>query len=70
MNLKHEQDQQQMKDNLKKDCFSQLNADKDAGADEQCRILNITFGDRLKRWEMSASEIYKEWMAKATAAGA
>jgi hypothetical protein len=70
MNLKHEQDQQQMKDNLKKDCFSQLNADKDAGAEEQCRILNITFGDRLKRWEMSASEVYKEWKEKATAAGA
>jgi hypothetical protein len=70
MNLKHEQDQQAMKDNLKKDCFSQLNADKDAGAEEQCRILNMTFGDRLKRWGMSAGEIYKEWMEKATAAGA
>jgi hypothetical protein len=70
MNLKHEEDQQQMKDNLKHDCFSQLNADKDAGAEEQCRILNITFGDRLKRWGMSASEIYKEWMEKARAAGA
>ena len=67
MNLKHEEDQQQMKDNLKKDC---LNADNDAGAEEQCRILNMTFGDRLKRWGMSAGEIYKEWMEKARAAGA
>jgi hypothetical protein len=70
MNLNHEKEQQEMKDNLKKDCFSQLNEDKDAGAEEQCRILNMTFGDRLKRWGFLASEIYKEWMEKARAAGA
>jgi hypothetical protein len=70
MNLKHEEDRQEMKDNLKKDCFSQLNEDKDAGAEEQCRILNITFGDRLKRWGMSADKIYEEWVEKARAAGA
>jgi hypothetical protein len=70
MNLNHEKEQQRMKDNLKNDCFSQLSEDKDAGAEEQCRILNMTFGDRLKRWGMSASEIYKEWMEKSRAASA
>jgi hypothetical protein len=68
--MKYEEDQQAMKDNLKKDCFSQLSEDKDASAEERIRILNITFGDRLKRWGMTALEIYKEWMEKAKAAGA
>ena len=71
MNLKHEEDQQEMKDNLMKDCFSQLSEDKDASAEEQCRILSMTFADRLKRWGMSAREIYAKWLEeKARAAGA
>jgi hypothetical protein len=70
MNMKYEEEQQRMKDNLKEDCFSQLSADKDASAEEQIRILNMTFGDRLRRWEMSAHEVYAKWLEKVRAAGA
>jgi hypothetical protein len=69
MNMKYEEYQQETKGNLIKDCFRQLDEDKDASAEEQCRILNMTFADRLKRWGMSASEIYGEW-AKKVSAGA
>jgi hypothetical protein len=54
-------DEERHKSELRKHCFEELGKGKDLTKDEQCLVLTATFEDRLKRWNMSVSDIYKEW---------
>jgi hypothetical protein len=61
MHLKWQEEQQQRKKDFKKNCFDELDKDKDGSAEKQRQLLEATFGDGLKRWGFSAGYIYTKW---------
>jgi hypothetical protein len=55
------EEEERHKSELRKHCFEELDKGKDLTEDDQCLVIAATFGDRLKRWNMSVTDIYEEW---------
>jgi hypothetical protein len=56
------EEEERHKSELRKHCFEELDKGKDFSEGDQCLVITATFGDRLKRWNMSAADIYEEWV--------
>jgi hypothetical protein len=64
MNLAYEEGQKRYEQELKHDCYRELEPMyKQSGGEETACVEHLTdiFGLRLKRWGLSAEDVYREW---------